>query len=313
MIDGDWITYDWDYEDNGGPGDWERGTSRSDGFYIINGSDYNQVFNDTIRDWHHNHIDVIAGAPGTTCNGNLFFDNLLDRVTSMYTRGISVFQFSGTTCNGNKFYRNYLVDMTIRSQIGGTDTELAYCIFDGGTLYGLRESDWIGYQISAEGGKICLRVKAYNNAFINIDIGRGIQSVFGADNVIATNNLFINMATSLAFPTTIWDGNQTGDFDEVKNNFVYKEGGSAADFVFGIETYLTISDVNNNLSYASGNLGQYSNLSNVFDINNLLVPSGSPLINGGVSPTGATITKDFYGNEIVGNPPIGPVQESTQP
>lgn len=307
----------------------EPSTSQSNGITLA-GSNYWEIYNNRIIDWHHSGISVQGyyKAEGSyISNYNKIYDNYFTAQDIVYGRAYEVIAEGGQLgyASYNHFYRNWIRKCPTRSQIGGDNNYVYFNIFDS-TMVQPDRDNGIADAFRIEGSGY-LRVNKKNYIFNNtIYHSDGFGIYISDDEHFIANNLIVNAHQYFVLNnvyTPMYNGwlmlnVNYGSKNVIKNNLLYSSQSNSSSNIFyywgsgkTLTQFNALNGTNGNTVYANKqSIGTLTDLIN----DNYTLPTGSPAINAGFDispliPEGFTDRLGVVINRI--NPDIGAIQKSS--
>ncbi|MBI9070034.1 MAG: discoidin domain-containing protein [Melioribacteraceae bacterium] len=283
----------------------------SNGIDLEEGVTYFEIYDNEIRDWYHNNIQILGwDTENRISSYHKVYNNLMISSGISYSRGFTVGGIEETASQFNEIFSNRIIDTVVPNEVGGNDNSIYYNIIDNvREQYIITKDGYVNTQtgiaftledLFGTGLGVCKNNKIYNNVIK--DVKRRAATVYGFSNQIV-NNLFIN--TPLI--ALIANSNRNSVYS---NNYYYNENNSSSDFIISYDKAGYTADkfnnaddsnnsdiINNNVRIATGE--QF-----VVDLENSnFTPSAkSILINAGIE---MGTTKDFNLNVITDLPDVG--------
>ena len=261
-----------------------------DGIKLYNGSNYWEVYENTVRDWGHAGISIQADNTQFTSSYNKVYRNTITAANVDYCRGLNIEGLPGI-CRYNEITRNLIRFTTVRNQINGEYNIFAYNIIDTvkNTAHRIHGT---GQGISLEGydGYACNNNGIYNNVVLNCD-EPGIQVWGYSGTTNKYGNRFINNIVfdcgknsieNYAGMGIVIEDHSTVQGNTYMNNLVFNPGYTNTIFYRGERIPVsTFNSRNGRNSDAIGsNLAANPLFVNV-NVGDYRLQSGSPCINAG--------------------------------
>jgi len=271
---------------------------------MINGAQYFEVYNNTIKNWHHGGISFVSSRADFPTIYNKAYVNYITAPDISYGRAFATMANEIGLCSYNEFYGNYIFNTSVRNQIGGDNNQIYYNIIDTmwnspAKSYGTAQGISLEQVYSGEG--VCFNNKIFNNVIYNTE-EPGIRiSSFNKDNKVVGNEIINNIMINTGINSKYTGEENVGllihtkTFDnKIKNNIIYSAG--ISDVVKYKNSKITIQQFNSQSQdgdVISGNSQQnpeFVNLGNDFRLK-----EGSPAIDAGID---VGLSEDFEGNSV---------------
>lgn len=278
-----------------------------EGVSLRDGTQYWQVHDNIIKNWHHGGFNVKnLKQPDYPTIYNKFYRNYITAPDISYGRAFATVGKEIGACQYNEFYRNYIYKTTVRSQIGGDHNLIYYNIIDtmtnsGAKTYGT--AGGISLEQMFKGDGICYYNKIYNNVIYNTDEPGIRVDSYGLDDKVKgneiINNIMIDCGKNSKYASRMNIGmsvNKHISENIFKNNLIYTSGVDEAVYYKG--TRMSIHEFNNTPPLDGDTIADNIQQDPLLvDIQNrdFKLQSDSPCIDVGID---VGLTQDFDGNLI---------------
>jgi len=298
----------YDYEDQ----------STLDCIRLTDGVDTWDIHNNTFKDWGHGALMIEGLTAGYTSSNILFYNNTVNCSKIYYGRGFGIVtnQNCGT---GNKVYRNYFYSVTVNNQVGSTNAQVYYNIFDGANRSSeVAAKPWQtggGIELSNPYSVDTTGTKIWNNTIVNTHDSGIILSPYGAgtynvSGIDISNNIIVNCGQSTrSGGYLLYEYDQQLGANTFRNNLFYKSG--VTDIIYyGHDASNDYPHTVSEFNAEDGNGGDVI-LGNIygdplFESSLVLkLTNGSPAIDAGI-PLG--LSTDYLGNLVLTPPDVGAYQ-----
>ncbi|MBI9070031.1 MAG: discoidin domain-containing protein [Melioribacteraceae bacterium] len=287
----------------------------SNGIVLEEGVTYFEIYENFIKDWYHNNIQILGwDAELRKSSFNKVYNNFLTSPGVSYSRGFTVGGIEKDACAYNEIFSNTIRNIVVPNEIAGNNNLIYYNVIDTVREEYIVTKD--GYVNSQTGIAFTLEPlfgpgKGYceNNSLINNTImnctRRGL-TIYGS-----SNSLINNFCTSTPMFFVTYSVNNGSEYsnncflgDDINSTVIGydREGFSMTDFNSANENF---SDVFQNNFYIRGNTDAV--ISETSD-SAYYIPENSPLINMGKY---VADYKDLYNQDIIGAPDVGAIEYTT--
>lgn len=305
----------------------EPSTSQSNGITLA-GSNYWEIYNNQIIDWHHSGISIqgyFRTENPYASNYNKIFDNYFTARDIVYGRAFEVFAEGGQLgyASYNHFFRNRINNCPTRTQIGGDNNYVYFNIFDSTLIQPGRDySIADAFRVEGSGfSPVNKKNYIFNNTIFHAD-GYGIwitnNEHFVANNLIVNAHQYflLNNVYSPQYNGWLMLNVNYGSKNVIKNNLLFSSQTNSSSNIFyywgegkTLTQFNALNGTNNNVILNNKQyLGSQQNLIN----NNYTLPTGSPAIGAGIDITSLIPEGfvDLMGNIVNrANPDIGAIQK----